>query len=425
MTLTKTIATLCLVAAAAVQPAMARKNPATGGYVPRGDCGGLPMLSPKVADGWCLALAATGLGTPRGVLPLADGRVLVADMGSWDRGRGRLLVLTRAEGKYTSAVLLTKLNRPHGLQLGPDGKVWLAEDDRIVRFDPAASQPVLEPVIPELPGDGEHPLKSFVFGRDGAAYVGVGTLTNNCETGATGDSPKRRCDEAEGPAARGAVWRFAAPASPPHAAWTGEVWARGLRNSMALAVHPDDGAIWQGENARDNLASKLPGKLPDDDTPRDELNRLVQGKHYGWPYCYDFARPSPEFPQAQCRRYEPPTLLLPAHAAPLSMLFLQSPKSPEAWRRTLVVAFHGYRKHGHRIVGYSLDATGRPFGSPRPLVDEWSAVPRRQPMGAPTDLKVDANGALWITEDRNGTLLVLTPTAAAPKAATPATPTAR
>ena len=69
-----------------------------------------------------------------------------------------------------------------------------------------------------------------------------------------------------------------------------EVFARGLRNSMALAVHPrfpDAGfALLQGENARD---------IPDAGKPNEEINVLEQGKHYGWPYCHDLATVGAEY----------------------------------------------------------------------------------------------------------------------------------
>jgi len=54
-------------------------------------------------------------------------------------------------------------------------------------------------------------------------------------------------------------------------------YAKGLRNSMALTVHPQSELVIQGENSMD---------LPDEDAPYEELNVLKEGNHYGWPYCY-------------------------------------------------------------------------------------------------------------------------------------------
>lgn len=70
----------------------------------------------------------------------------------------------------------------------------------------------------------------------------------------------------------------------------------------------------------------------------------------------------------------------------------------------LIVGYHGYRAKGHRIVVFETDRGGLPSGKSSELVAGWGADDNR-PMGAPTDLKAGADGALYVTEDRNGTVL--------------------
>jgi glucose/arabinose dehydrogenase len=72
----------------------------------------------------------------------------------------------------------------------------------------------------------------------------------------------------------------------------------------------------------------------------------------------------------------------------------------------LIIAYHGYRKHGHRIVAFPADARGMPTGDSLDVVYGWDRQ-KSQPMGAPVDIKQAADGAFYITEDRNGTLLRL------------------
>jgi glucose/arabinose dehydrogenase len=50
------------------------------------------------------------------------------------------------------------------------------------------------------------------------------------------------------------------------------------------------------------------------------------------------------------------------------------------------------------------DSGGLPIGKVSELVAGWDAA-EGHPMGAPTDLKVGADGAIYVTEDRNGTVL--------------------
>jgi glucose/arabinose dehydrogenase len=76
---------------------------------------------------------------------------------------------------------------------------------------------------------------------------------------------------------------------------------------------------------------------------------------------------------------------------------------PPTFAGQLIVGYHGYRKYGHRLVMVPVDASGLPTGQPPvDLITRWV-----QPMGAPVDVKVAADGAILITEDRNKTVLRL------------------
>ena len=349
------------------------------GYTLSGEtCGAFPKLPIAMRPGYCAGLVASkedGLIFPRTIVQVPDTRFfVVVDMGGWDPQRGRVLLLDPdAPQGQRIKVLLSKLDMPHGLGVGPDRRIYVGTADKIFRFDPLAAQPAatVETILQGLPGrkpklsDGTvlarnaHPLKHFVFDRTGRLFVNIGAPSDSCATGAKETKP---CAAGEGAAPLAAVWMFTPPAggifpalrpgdtNPPH-----EVFARGLRNSMALAAHPrfpDDGfALLQGENARD---------LPDADKPNEEINALERGKHYGWPYCYDLATVSPEYAaflktgavsqSLQRRRaLPPPHSLLPPHGAPLGMLYYEGDKFPELSGK-LIVGLHGYRPTGSRIV---------------------------------------------------------------------------
>jgi glucose/arabinose dehydrogenase len=380
-------------------------------YTPNGTCDGLPKIALTAAPGVCVGLAASGFKFPRGVLPLANGDVMVADMGGWVVGRGAIWKLKKA-AQYQRERVLDKLNLPHGLTFGPDGKVYVGVAGGVLRFDPADPRGSLTYVIggdsgvQALATDGRHPLVNLVFGQDRNLYVNVGSASDNCEgENHRAPDPKRPCKEAEGEAARGAIRQYRMQ-WPEGKVVESSVHASGLRNSMALAVHPQSGVLLQGENSRDNIHRHLSGLENDENLPHDELNVIERGARYGWPYCYDDNRPSPEYPGYDCTKFSAPAVLLPAHAAPLSMTYYSGAALP-ALQGKLVVAYHGYRKAGHRIVAFDVDAQGRPHGAGADVVSGWDAAEGRA-MGAPPDIKAGNDGALYVSEDRNGTVLRIT-----------------
>lgn len=175
---------------------------------------------------------------------------------------------------------------------------------------------------------------------------------------------------------------------------------------MALAANPITHELWQGENSRDaiELANR---KLDGNRLPHDEVNRIAAGQHYGWPYCYDNNTASPEYPHYRCQKFTPPTILLPAHAASLGMIFYTGEQFPKDYQNQLIVGFHGYRASGHRLMLYHFNAQGQPEKTPpQELIGHWEAN-SLHPMGAPIDVKLSADGSIYISEDRNGTILRL------------------
>lgn len=377
-------------------------------YRTAGTCDGLPAIpSLKVAPGFCVALAAANLGRPRGVLALDANHLLVTDMGNWNANHGRLLQLSREPGQpFRVTVLLNGLDRPHGLRQDAQGRLLLAEAHRISRVELSPGQPPrVTPLVTGLPTQGRHPLKSFVVDASGALLVNIGAPSDHCEPmdGAPAGT-REGCPQTGGPQSQAAVWKFSPGAGGDGTPWTGQPLAWGLRNSMGLALHPASGALWQAENSRDSL----PGDTYDKASPPDELNLVEPGRHYGWPHCTGRDVLDTAFGARSCSEFTPPVKLIPAHAAPLGMLFY-GPGAPAAWRGALVMAWHGYQPSGHRLMAWRFDARHQPTGEAVPLIDGWNAQAGKHPMGAPVDLAQDGEGRLWITEDRNGSLLLLAP----------------
>jgi glucose/arabinose dehydrogenase len=379
----------------AASPAIAQQSP----YRLSGRCGDLPKVDLHTADGYCVGLVAAGLKFPRGVLPLADGRLLVSEMIGWGSPNGRIDLLTPdGQGHYAKKELVRHLDQPHGLALGPDGKIYIGVIGGVKRFDLADPSAVVDVIggksgIEGPPGDGRHPLVTLLFTKAGTLLVNVGSFTDNCED-ESGNPPKgdRTCPETVAANPHAQVREYSFDWSSGKATgW--RVFADGMRNSMGLAQYPSSGVILEAENSRDSIDQVMPNLPNDEDLPPDEINLLEPGGHYGWPYCYGQNVPAPEYAHWNCGQYRPALVDLPAHAAPLGMAY---------WRDGLVLGFHGYRSHGHRVVWFPIDSSGKPNGPFKELIFDWD-----KPQGAPVDVRPGADGALYITEDHNGTILRL------------------
>jgi glucose/arabinose dehydrogenase len=347
-------------------------------------------LSVTVAPGYELETIATDLKAPRGVLPASESEAWVVEFGGWNPKTGSLVKLTKTGKTWSVKRVLTKLDRPLSIVKGPDGKLYVGEVGRISRFDPAVSPVVLEPVITGLPGKGLHPLTPFAFTPDKQLFVGVGSSTNNCEK----FKGKPTCPAAEGRNAIAVIRKYAMDwPSGKAGAWT--IVARGLRNSMGMAVH-SSGTVMQAENGRDAINEADP-KLSDETQPNEELNVVVQGGNYGWPYCYSDQRPSPEFKTYACKQTVAPLKLLPAHAAPLGMTY---------WGNQLVVSYHGYRDTGHRLMGFPIDSSGKPNAEGVELIGNWGETDTQE-FGGPVGTAVAPDDSLWVTDDRNNVIVRL------------------
>lgn len=431
------IATLAVLLMLPAAPAAAAPYVLTPGQT----CGGWPRLPIDMASGMCAGLvvgpppgtsglARRTLRMPRTLVQLPGGRDwIVADLGGWDPGKGSVWRLRAEAGKpVVLTPLLTGLTMPHGLGIGPDGQLYVGEMSRVIRFNPGAPLPAttVEVVVAGLPDnrlhDNRHPLSNFIFDANGDLLVNVGAPSDQCAVRGKPDGAPR-CGQTEGDEPLAGVRRYRYVGKGK---WAPDftMLARGLRNSLALA-RTSAGTILQAENSYD-FASL--------DSPFEELNVLAEGGHHGWPYCFDMDRPAPVWrgkTDFSCAGsgHAPPALLLPPHAAPLGMTLYDGAMFPRL-RGRLLISFHGYQPTGARIVAFELGKDGKPRPTPgarypaygaggkvawkaypgpgaEPLVltPGWNAVAGRRPMGAPVGLAVAADGAIWVADDRNGTII--------------------
>jgi glucose/arabinose dehydrogenase/cytochrome c551/c552 len=274
--------------------------------------------------------------------------------------------------------LLTNLNRPHGIELY-DGYLYVAETDAILRvpFDEATGtlKGKIERIVTGLPGDGNHWARTLRMGPDGWMYVNIGSDCNVCI-----EADKRRAT----------IMRMKPDGSNV------EIYAEGLRNSEGFDWD-SKGQMWAVDNGRDLLG---------DDVPPEELNRIEQGKFYGWPFRYGNNLPDPDFGQTADPRIAgavPPAYSFPAHVAPLSIKFLHG-AVPPGLEGTALVTFHGSwnrsKKQGYQVVALRWDNEGKI--TVEPFITGFEK--NEEVIGRPVDTAQGPDGAIYVSDDYAGAI---------------------
>jgi glucose/arabinose dehydrogenase len=334
----------------------------------------------EAVPGWRVSIFAAGLEGPRLLAFSPAGDLYVSLPGS---GRVALLPDRNHDGVADRRLdFASGLDRPHGLCFAA-GALVVAENHRLVRL-PDADHDLradrVEVLSTDLPDGGGHWTRSVVTDRSGDFYVAAGSSCNACV-----ERDLRRATILRIPAQGGKA----------------TVFARGLRNSVGLAFDPASGALWASDNGRDLLG---------DDLPPDEINRIVDGGDYGWPYCYGARIPDPELGSFQrCTTTLPAAVELPAHSAPLGIAFGAGLSFPERFRQMLLVAYHGSWNRsvptGYKLVGIPF-AAGRPSGPPQDLLRGW--LEGASAWGRPVAPVVGPDGALYLSDDRAGVIYRIT-----------------
>ena len=370
---------------------------------------------PTVPQGYSITAIATDLKIPRQTLVLPNGDILVAEgrggnaaklkpkdvIASYIKAQGntqvkggnRLTLLRDADGDgvyEVKSVFAENLNAPYGLAYA-DGKIYVANQDALVRFDyedgqTQANGPALK--LTDLPSAiNHHWTKALTISPDGRSlYVGIGSNSNITERGL------------EVEADRAQVWQIDAQTGAH------KPYATGLRNPTALTIEPDTGKLWVVVNERDELGPDL---VP------DYLTSVQQGGFYGWPYSYwgqhVDPRVQPQNPQKVAAAIKP-DYSLGSHVAALGVDF-SIPKMGNQFVEGAFVGEHGSWNRDNP-VGYKVIfvpfKNGSPAGDPVDFATGFRDADGKT-RGRPVGVTVDPKGALIIADDLANTVWRVTP----------------
>ena len=362
-----------LAPAHAQTPAAGQNSDRTGGGMP----GARPQLDLlKLPAGFKIDVYATGVQGARSMALAPNGTVFVGT-----RGNKVFAVVDADKDNVAEKVveLATGLRTPNGLAFN-NGALFVGELNRIVRFDNVleavtAGGGALTPkvVLDGLPSEFMHGWKYIAFGPDGYLYYQIGAPCNVCDRG--------------DPFA--AIWRVKPDGTG------NEVFARGVRNSVGMAWHPETKELWFTENGRDMLG---------DERPNDELNHAGKGGlHFGYPYCHEGEISDPEFgANHPCSSYEPPTQKLGPHVAALGLKFYTGTMFPAEYKNRLFIAQHGSWNRtsqagpiGYRIMTATVE--GGKVAKYEPFAEGF--LQGRLAWGRPVDLLQMPDGSVLVSDD--------------------------
>ncbi|KAF3358784.1 Magnesium transporter NIPA2 [Verticillium dahliae VDG1] len=389
---------------------------------------------PVVADGWSFGIVASELSKPRSILFDSNGALLVVGSGV---GIKRLLL--EDEGgtcmyAKTGSVIVESPELNHGIALSNDGRtLYASTPDKVFAWVYDATNGKVseknKTVIKDMYNAG-HTSRTLLVSDKAPGLLVVsrgseGNVDAMALRRASGRSQLRVFN----------VTSIATDGKASSFSRDGKISGWGLRNSVGVVEHPDDGGMWSVENSVDNLERDGVGIHPSN--PGEELyfhgflngSTYSQEANYGYPIClalwstdgfprlgnmstgdqFEASNDRADDTSGCSTQYTAPRLTFQAHSAPLDIVF--TPDGSEAF-----VTFHGSWNR-EKAVGYALPSIVFDQGFPKKLANSTNAVYNvmynadlndcPSQCFRPFGLAWDRMGRLFMTSDSTGEIFVL------------------
>ncbi|MEO7717787.1 MAG: sorbosone dehydrogenase family protein [Capsulimonas sp.] len=351
---------------------------------------------PKAPAGFTVEAFATGLNNPRKIITAPNGDLFIAESGP---NRVRVIRDTDGDGKPDSnEIFVEGLKQPFGLAFYPSGAnpkyLYVANTDSVVRFPyqngDLKATGAGETIIDDISGGGRlrgggHWTRDIVFSKDGKnLFVSVGSRSNVQENDGLIEVEKRRAR----------IFQFDADGKNE------QVFARGIRNPVGIAINPVTAQLWTSVNERDGLGDNL---VP------DYVTHVEKGGFYGWPYYYMGNNPDTRAKGAPTdlgAKVLVPDTLLQSHSASLAMTFYTGKQFPREYANDAFAAQHGSwnraRRTGYKVIRV-MTKNGKATGAYQDFLTGF-VTPEGDVWGRPVGVTVGKNGDLFVTDDGSNTV---------------------
>jgi glucose/arabinose dehydrogenase len=333
----------------------------------------------KTANGWKVTPAAVGLGKPRMLFIGKKGQLYVTR-----RDAGDVLMLTDkdSDGKFEDMIRVADFPGVHGIS-AKDNYMYLCNNNKVLRYamnTDGTLGKVADTLINDLPSGGQHANRTMDFGPDGKLYISVGSVCNDCKESDKETASMLQVDPST---------------------WKRTLYASGLRNTIGFDFHPETKEMWGVDNGGDTKG---------DDWPPEELNHIIRGGNYGFPFAYgkrvvDQSREDPvgNTKEGWVKPTQPSVLEFEAHSAPIAFAFFDNgPNKGDA-----LVCWHGswnrQNPSGYKVERIKFDKSGNATGSEDFLSGFLIGNER---FGRPAGLAISDN-VVYISDDANGIIYAL------------------
>jgi cytochrome c553 len=186
-----------------------------------------------------------------------------------------------------------------------------------------------------------------------------------------------------------------------------QAYATGLRNAVGFDWRPGTDELYATDNGRDLLGDAF---------PPDELDLVVEGGFYGWPFANGDRVLDPDLGaghEKEAAASIPPVHSFRPHNAALGITFVRGEKAPAAYRGAALVALHGSwnrtKKDGYKVVSLHWDASRgieeRDFLTGFEKDDDV--------IGRPVDVAEGPDGSFYVSDDYAGSIFRVAPGKAA------------
>ncbi len=338
-----------------------------------------------IESGFNISIYADNLDAPRQMAESKDGTIFVGEKG------GQVIALrdTDKNGQVDfKRVIAKNLTLSTGVSIY-EGDIYFSEVSKIWKIDdienwlnsnPAAEEfPQKILVTDNLPSDTWHGWKWLKHDLQGRLYFNVGAPCNICLS----DNPQYA-----------SILRL-----------EGNEWvhvAKGVRNSVGFAFHPQTQKLFFTDNGRDWLG---------DYSPSCELNRVdVDGQFFGYPFKHAKDVKDPDFGDTNPGYdFIDPILELGAHVAPTGVAFYEGSMFPVEMKNNLFIALHGSwnrsTKVGYKVIRVVFDKEGNVIES-NDFISGW--LKDGNVSGRPSAPFAMNDGSLLLSDDKANVIYRIT-----------------